>query len=131
MKFKKNPRLEERRRNIPNDTKIFVEYSFQIVDKIHEILASKDIEQKDLARLLNKSESEISKWMTGTHNFTLKTISKIEDVLEEKLLEISINKKIQPAFIVVLGNSVSLISKGDRMKISQSVSQQFNYPAFN
>jgi ribosome-binding protein aMBF1 (putative translation factor) len=86
MKFKKNPRLEERRRNIPNDTKIFVEYSFQIVDKIHEILASKDIEQKDLARLLNKSESEISKWMTGTHNFTLKTISKIEDVLEEKLL---------------------------------------------
>lgn len=131
MKFKKNFRLERRRRNIPNETKIFVEYSFQIVDRIHEILESKDIEQKDLARLLNKSESEISKWMTGTHNFTLKTISKIEDALEEKLFQISINKNIQPAYIVIPGNSVSLISKGDRLKISESVSQQFIYPEIN
>ncbi|GEM_PF-4974526 len=42
-------------------------------------------EQKDLARLLVKGESEISKCMTGTHNFTIKTLSKIEAILGERL----------------------------------------------
>ena len=36
--------------------------------------------------MLGKSEAEISKWMRGTHNFTLDTIMNIEDVLGERIL---------------------------------------------
>ena len=46
------------------------------------------MEQKDLAKALGKNESEISKWLSGSHNFTLKTIARIEDVLGDKLLEV-------------------------------------------
>ncbi len=84
--MKRNKKLENRRKNIPNDVDIFVSNSFQIVDRIFEILEKKELDQKDLAKLLNKSESEISKWMTGTHNFTLRTLSKIKDVLKEDII---------------------------------------------
>ena len=85
----KNKRLEERRKSVSKDVDIFVRQSFDIVDRIHEILAKQGKEQKDLARLLGKSESEISKWMSGTHNFTINTLAKIQAVLGESIIHVT------------------------------------------
>jgi transcriptional regulator with XRE-family HTH domain len=85
----KNRRLEERRKSISKDVDISVRQSFDIVDRIHEILAKQGKEQKDLARLLGKSESEISKWMSGTHNFTINTLAKIQVVLGESIIQVT------------------------------------------
>jgi len=63
----------------------FVDHSFDIVNKIHAILEKQGKTQRDLAVMLGKNESEVSKWMRGTHNFTLKSIAKIETVLGEKI----------------------------------------------
>ena len=82
----KNKRFEERRAKIPKYIDIFVQDSFDIVDRIHQILVDQGKEQKDLAAALGKTESEISKWMTGTHNFTIKTLSKIAAVLGEPVI---------------------------------------------
>lgn len=90
--MKRNKLLETRRKEIPKEIADFVNKSFDIVDRIHEILEAKGLEQKDLSKLLGKNESEISKWMTGTHNFTIKTITKIENVLDASILRIE-NKK--------------------------------------
>ena len=60
--------------SVEKDVKIFVENSMDIVDQIHFILSEKNISQRELATLLNKKESEISKWMSGTHNFTFRSI---------------------------------------------------------
>jgi len=83
----KNKRLEERRARIPKYIDIFVQDSFDIVDRIHQILVDQGKEQKDLAIALGKTESEISKWMTGTHNFTIKTLSKISAVLGKPVIQ--------------------------------------------
>lgn len=45
--------------------------------------------KKDFARLLNKRDSEISKWLTGRHNFTTQTIARIETALGSKLISIA------------------------------------------
>ncbi len=71
---------------VPNDVKSFVDNSFDIVNQIHEILRKQGRSQRDLSDLLGKKESEISKWMQGTHNFTIRSISKIEAVLDEKII---------------------------------------------
>ncbi|MEJ7646168.1 MAG: helix-turn-helix transcriptional regulator [Chryseolinea sp.] len=71
---------------VPNDIKRFIDNSFDIANEIHSILERKGKTQKDLANMLGKSESEISKWLTGSHNFTLKSVSKIESVLNEKII---------------------------------------------
>ena len=62
---------------------------FQIAERISEILKAKGLTQKDFARLLNKRESEISKWLTGRHNFTTQTIARIETALGSKLISIA------------------------------------------
>ena len=71
---------------IPEEQRVAFELSFGIAERISEILKSKGLTQKDFARLLGKRESEISKWMTGHHNFTTQTIARIETALGDKVL---------------------------------------------
>ena len=74
---------------IPEEQKAEFELSFGIAERISEVLKTKNITQKDFANQLHKRESEISKWMTGRHNFTLQTIAKIEAVLGCKLIDVA------------------------------------------
>ncbi|KAB5491745.1 helix-turn-helix domain-containing protein [Flagellimonas hadalis] len=73
-------------KNIPQDIQDEVVSSLHIANEIHLILEEKNLRPADLAKMLNKSESEISKWLTGLHNFTLKTITKIEKALDRQIL---------------------------------------------
>lgn len=86
--MKKSSIIEERRRKVNPEVRCMVDLSFRIVDRIHEILQEKKLKQKDLASLLGKKESEISRWMRGTHNFTIDTLISIEDVLGEPIIEV-------------------------------------------
>ena len=42
--------------------------------------------RRDLARLLGKSDAEVSKWLSGTHNLTLESVAKLEAALKADLL---------------------------------------------
>jgi len=86
--MKRSSIIEARRQSVSPDVRRQVDISFLIVNRIHEILTSKGYRQKDLAEKLGKKESEISKWMRGTHNFTIETLSSIETALGEPILEI-------------------------------------------
>lgn len=74
---------------IPAEQKTEFDLSFGIAERISEILKAKGLTQKDFARLLNQRDSEISKWLTGRHNFTTQTIARIETVLGSKLISIA------------------------------------------
>ncbi|MDE0561820.1 helix-turn-helix transcriptional regulator [Algoriphagus sp. NF] len=74
---------------VRDEVKRYVDHSLDIVNRIHELLENQGKTQRDLANLMGKKESEIIKWMQGTHNFTLDTIAKIESVLGEKLIFVS------------------------------------------
>lgn len=73
---------------------IFVDYTFDLSNRIQFLLDQNSMDQKDLAKALGKNESEISKWLSGSHNFTLKTVAKIEEILEGKLLEVANEKTL-------------------------------------
>jgi uncharacterized membrane protein len=72
----------------PEATKRNVEKNLAIANRIIEILRVQGKTQRDLARAMGKSESEISKWLTGLHNLELRTIYKIEAVLGEDIIEV-------------------------------------------
>lgn len=76
----------------PDTTKRNVEKNIAIANRIIEILRGQGKTQRDLARAMGKSESEISKWLTGLHNLELRTIYKIEAVLGEDIIEIKESK---------------------------------------
>ena len=72
---------------IPSFKKRMMEISFDISAQIYEYMKKENnMSQKELAKRLNKKESEVSKWLTGGHNFTIETIAKIEEVLNQKIL---------------------------------------------
>ena len=52
-------------------------------------MKKKGITQHELARRLGKRDSEVSKWLTGRHNFTTNTIARIEVAIDEKLIKIA------------------------------------------
>ena len=60
-----------------------------IACRIAAILKAQDKTQRDLAKMLNKSESEISRWLTGLHNLELKTIYKIEESLNVDIITVT------------------------------------------
>lgn len=84
--MKRSSILEARRKAVNPAIRQQVDLSFRIVDRIHEILQSKGMKQKDFAAIMGKSEAEISKWMRGTHNFTIDTLLAIERNLDEPIL---------------------------------------------
>ncbi len=86
--MKRSSIIERRRAQVSAEIRHRVDLSFLIVDRIHSILQERGLKQKDLANLLGKKESEISKWMRGTHNFTIDTISSIENVLGQPILQV-------------------------------------------
>jgi transcriptional regulator with XRE-family HTH domain len=88
--------LEERREQVNPEVRDSVALSFRIVDRIHDILVEKGLKQKDLALRLGKSEAEISKWMRGTHNFTIDTLVSIEKALDSLIIQIC-HSQVYPA----------------------------------
>lgn len=86
--MKRSSVIETRRAYVSPEIKKRVELSFLIVDRIHSVLQQRGLKQKDLAYMLDKKESEISRWMRGTHNFTIETIMQIETALGEPILQV-------------------------------------------
>lgn len=74
---------------IPDEQKAEFELSFGIAERMDAILKEKNISQRELARRLGKRESEVSRWLTGRHNFTTSTIAKIETALGSPLVLIA------------------------------------------
>lgn len=70
-----------------------VEINLAIANKIHELLKDRGLKPADLARMLDKKPSEISKWLTGMHTFTTKTIAKIGTVLGTDIIHIEAQKE--------------------------------------
>lgn len=87
--MKRNSIIGARRAIVSPEVRRRVDLTFLIVDRIHSILEEKGLKQKDLASMLGKKESEISKWMRGTLNFTIDTITSIENALGTPILQIA------------------------------------------
>lgn len=74
--------------NISPDVSRQVEWSMAISDRLAAILKERQLTQRDLARALHCSAPEVSRWLSGTHNFTLATLAKISAALNTDLIHI-------------------------------------------
>lgn len=84
--------------NTPKDVEIFVDLYADLVVRINQLLREKGISKKELAENMDKHPSEISKWLNGEHNFTLRSLAKLSAELGEPLLEVP-KKKTQTEFV--------------------------------
>ncbi len=92
-------------KSTPEDVKIFVDLYADLIVRINQLLREKKITQKELADKLDKRPSEISKWLGGEHNFTLRSIAKLQAELGEPLLTVP-KRPARPEFIKGYASSV-------------------------
>ena len=88
-----DPLFDEAYSKIPEDSRRMSAHSFAIAAHISEILERKGWSKTDLAIAMGKKNAEISKWMSGQHNFTIATIAKIEAVLGEDIISVKKYRK--------------------------------------
>ena len=72
----------------PAELKTQLRFSDSIAEKLDKLLKERGMSQRDLAKNTGKTEAEVSRWLGGTHNFTLRTLAKISNVLGEDLITV-------------------------------------------
>lgn len=83
-----DPLFQEVLNSVPQRVKGEVDRSFDLSSRIDTLLREKGWTKTDLARKTGKKSSEVSKWLSGTQNFTLRTIALIEEALGCKLISV-------------------------------------------
>ena len=61
------------------------EVRLYLAARIQELLDEKGWTNSTFASKINKNPSEITKWLSGTHNFTLDTLTEISSIFEIRL----------------------------------------------
>jgi len=89
--MKKNV-IERIRTRTQPETRIFVRKNLDVAFRVNDLLRQKGWTQKDLAKMMGKTESEVSRWLSGLHNITLKSIVKMEEVLGAEILIVPENE---------------------------------------
>lgn len=65
-----------------------VKSRMKLAAKISDTLKEKGLSQKEFAKKMGKKASEISKWLSGTHNFTHDTLVDIQLALHIELINV-------------------------------------------
>lgn len=60
---------------VPPQVKAEVNLSFEISNRIEELMREKGLTKKQFADALGKRPCEVTKWLSGQHNFTIATIA--------------------------------------------------------
>lgn len=59
----------------PANVKDEVDLSFAIADKLNALIKEKGLSKKEFADTIGKRPSEVTKWLSGQHNFTIRTLN--------------------------------------------------------
>lgn len=76
-------RIEER---IPKELSEQIDRRMGLAVKIAETLRARGLTNQEFAFMMGKKPSEVSRWLSGTHNFTTETLWQMERVLNVQLL---------------------------------------------
>ena len=91
--YYKDPVLDDILSNIPKGIQKEVDMFYAIAARINDILKRKGWNQANLAKAMGKKEAEVSKWLSGNHNFTISTLARIETALEEDIISVKKYRK--------------------------------------
>lgn len=98
--MKTNKLLDEIRQTMTPEKKRQMDLSVQIANRIYEIMEDKGLSQKDLAHLLGKTETEVSRWLSGTHNMTMATLAKISSALGTDIVRVTKKRNRKTAILL-------------------------------
>ncbi len=94
----------------------FIEKNLDITEKVRLAMENKGWKSLDLAKAMDKNPSEVSKWLSGMHNLTLKSITKMEMALGIDLIHIEPVKEYTYVYLGTIKNQEELAEKANNYK---------------
>jgi transcriptional regulator with XRE-family HTH domain len=88
----------------------FIEKNLAITEKVRLALGTKGWTRVQLAEAMGKSPSEVSKWLSGMHNLTLKSIIKMETALGINLIQCDPIEEYEYVFLGII-NTQSVVEE--------------------
>lgn len=74
--------------SIPAEIHKEVEMQFAISNRIYDLMNEKGLSKSEFARAIGRRPCEITKWLSGQHNFTVKTLALISTFFGVPLIHI-------------------------------------------
>ena len=87
MKKMKTP-FKQMLATVPADIQQEVDLEFAISNRINELMVQRGLTKLKLAQALGKRPSEVTKWLSGQHNFTIRTLLTLSDFFGESLVRV-------------------------------------------
>lgn len=74
---------------VPAETHAFVGLSADILDRVQAQMEKRGMSETDLARELDISQEELATMLSLGHNFTLRTIARLQTIFGETLITVA------------------------------------------
>jgi len=81
--------LEEMLGPISANVQAEVDLSFDISERIDALMRQRGLSKKQFADALGHRPSEITKWLSGQHNFTIATLSMLSSFFGQPIVTVS------------------------------------------
>ncbi len=78
--------LEEMLGKIHEPIKEETELSFEISDRIYKLMNERGLSKKQFADAIGRRPSEITKWLSGQHNFTIATLGMLSSFFGQPIV---------------------------------------------
>lgn len=73
---------------IPDSLQKEIDLSFQISDRIFELMQERGLSKKQFADALGKRPCEVTKWLSGQHNFTIATLVALSTFFGQPIISV-------------------------------------------
>lgn len=73
---------------MPDEIKEEINLSFAISNKIDALMKERGISKKQFADLIGKRPSEITRWLSGQHNFTVSTLATLSAFFGKSIITV-------------------------------------------
>lgn len=80
--------LEEMLGPIPERIQRETDLSFQISDRIYDLMQERGLSKKQFADALGKRPCEVTKWLSGQHNFTISTLAMLSTFFGKSIITV-------------------------------------------
>ena len=102
--------------NTPPEMEVFANLYGDMVIRIYELMKEKGLSQKDVAEKMGKTPAEVSRWLKGEHNLTLRSLAKLQVVLGSPIIYVPKRKVFTSSVetslsMTVYKNDVSKVRK--------------------
>ena len=73
---------------IPGDIHKEVDMEMAVSNRIYELMTQKGLSKAEFARSIGKRPCEVTKWLSGQHNFTLSTLAMLSSFFGQPIITV-------------------------------------------